>query len=269
MFSDVDETLRALLTADVPIDKDDVEISFERPTREWSARLSRPALNLFLFDIRERIDFRDDTWRVSRNGRGQAVQERLPRRVDLAYMITAWAREPADEHRLLAAVLACTMRQAKVDAKFYQGELVNAAQPLLMRSLSPDELVKPTDYWGVMDNELHASLTWVATVPLDVFAPFEGPIVRTRELRVSDFAGDLPEVFIEVAGTVHEKGDLLAGIAGARVMVGAAEATTDVHGNFVFPRLPAGEHDVQLDIPGRKPMVRRISVPSAGYDLEV
>jgi Pvc16 N-terminal domain len=269
MFSDVDETLRQILIADVPLDADEVDISFDRPTREWSGRLSRPALNLFLFDIRERVDFRDDSWRVSRNGRGQAVQERLPRRIDLAYMVTAWTREPADEHRILAGVLACTMRQAKVSAEHLRGALVNAAQPVLLRSMTPDELVKATDYWGVMDNEFHTSLTWVATVPLDVFARFEGPIVRTRELRVSDFAGGQPEVFIEVAGTVHAKGDLLAGIPDARVVVGAMEATTDAQGNFVFPRLPAGKHELQVKPPGAPSFSRPITVPSDSYDVEV
>ena len=34
MFQDVDETLRAVLLADVPIKKAEVDIAFDRPTRE-------------------------------------------------------------------------------------------------------------------------------------------------------------------------------------------------------------------------------------------
>ena len=55
MFQDVDGTLRAVLMADVPIKKAEVEIAFDRPTRDWSSRLSKPTLNLFLFDVRERV----------------------------------------------------------------------------------------------------------------------------------------------------------------------------------------------------------------------
>ena len=42
MFQDVDATLRALLLADVPIKKAEVDIAFDRPTRDWSSRLSKP-----------------------------------------------------------------------------------------------------------------------------------------------------------------------------------------------------------------------------------
>ncbi|MFQ5382433.1 MAG: Pvc16 family protein, partial [Dehalococcoidia bacterium] len=56
MFSEVDESLRSLLIADVPLDPASVDITFERPTREWSSRLSRPTVNLFLADVRERTE---------------------------------------------------------------------------------------------------------------------------------------------------------------------------------------------------------------------
>ena len=65
MFSDVDETLRSHLISDMPIHGGEVDIEFDRPTREWSSRLSKPTLNLFLFDVRERPEFRDSNQRVS------------------------------------------------------------------------------------------------------------------------------------------------------------------------------------------------------------
>ena len=94
MLNDVDETLRQYLIADVPVERGEVDISFERPTREWSGRLSKPTLNLFMFDIRERTGYRDDTPQAVRLPTG-AVSQSLPaRRVDLSYLVTAWTREP-------------------------------------------------------------------------------------------------------------------------------------------------------------------------------
>ena len=192
MFDDVDETLRDLLIEDVPIERAEIDISFERPTRDWSSRISKPTLNLFLFDIRERVDFRDDTWKVTRVVNGRAIQERGPRRVDMSYMVTAWTKEPDDEHRILAVVLACMYRQAKIDVSYLHGDLAEAEVPVLARSMPPDYLMKPADYWGVVNNDIHASLTWVITVPLIAFRPFGGPIVRTREISLGDFRRSHP-----------------------------------------------------------------------------
>ena len=271
MFDDVDETLRQILLTDVPIGRNEVDIAFDRPTREWASRLSKPTLNLFLFDVRERIDFRDDTLRVSRGANGQALHERPPRRVDLSYVLTVWTKEASDEHRLLAAVMACLYRQGRVDPQLLQGVLVGMEVPLLVRSMPPDHLVKPADYWGVMDNDLHASLTWVATAPLDVFRPFSGPIVRTRELRVGELDRPERDVFVEVAGVAHRKGDAAAGVADARVVVKGTglEATTDGEGKFVFPRLGHGDYTLRLDISDAKSVERKVTVPSGDYDVEI
>jgi len=72
-------------------------------------------------------------------------------------------------------------RQAKIDVSFLHGDLAEAEVPVLARAMPPDYLLKPADYWGVVNNDIHASLTWVITVPLLAFRPFSQPIVRTRQ----------------------------------------------------------------------------------------
>ena len=103
MFHDLDEALRQLLVREMPIRNGEVDIRFDQPTREWSARLSRPTLNLFLYDLRENLKLRaSQQWTITRNKDGSATQRRTPARMDLHYMLTAWAREADDEHNLLA-----------------------------------------------------------------------------------------------------------------------------------------------------------------------
>jgi hypothetical protein len=271
MFNDVDETLRQVLLADVPIDRTEIDISFDRPAREWSSRLARPTLNLFLCDIRERLDFRDDTWTVTRNANGQAQRERPPRRVDLCYLVTAWTNEPADEHRILGRVLACMYRQSRIDPAHLQGSLVSAVYPILLRAMPPDHLVKPTDFWGVMDNELRTSLTWVATVPLDVFAAVTGPLVVTRELQVGERERPERETFLEVAGVAHRKGDRLAGVGNATVtVVGTShQVMTDGEGRFRLSPIVPGEYTWRVEVPGWPAAERRVLVPSESYDIEL
>jgi hypothetical protein len=47
VIADLDEVLRELLTREIDIKDNEVDITFDQPKREWSARLSKPTLNLF------------------------------------------------------------------------------------------------------------------------------------------------------------------------------------------------------------------------------
>ena len=271
MFQDVDETLRAVLVADVPIKKTEVEIAFDRPTRDWSSRLSKPTLNLFLFDVRERADLKDDVPIVTRDGNGRAVRQRPPRRLDLSYLVSAWTTEPDDEHRILARVLASMYRQELINPEALQGELKAAALPVMARVPPPDDVYKPHDLWGALGNDLHASLTWIWTVPLEVFRPSVGPLVRTAEIRIGPTGQPADVVLVEVGGLVHRKGEPLTGVAGARVRVlgTALEAETDAEGRFSFANLPAGEYKWRVEPMEGKAREQKISVPSPSYDIEV
>lgn len=270
MFSDVDETLRAVLTADIPIERNEVDISFDRPTREWSNRLSKPTLNLFLADIRELRDFRNEVSTVERNGDG-TVRRRPPRRVDLTYLVTAWAREPADEHRILSATLASMFRQYRVGAEHVQGQLANVPGTLLVRIMPPDYLVKPADFWGAMDNELRASLTWVATAPLDPFTPIEAPLVRTVETRVQDIDGTKLESMLRLGGVIYRDGDVLNGVEGAVVSLEgtALRQATDGEGRFAFTSVPSGSRKFVVETPDGRRVESEREVPGPGYDIEV
>jgi hypothetical protein len=271
MFQDVDETLRAVLVADVPIKRNEVDLTFDRPTRDWSSRLTRPTLNAFLYDIRERVDLKDEVDLITRDANGRAVRQRPPRRLDLVYLLSAWTTEPDDEHRILARVLASLYRQDKVAPEYLQGDLKAAALPILARIPRPDEVSKPVEVWSGVSNDLHASLTWVWTVPLEVFKPAVGPLVRTAEIRIGPTGQAADVVLVEVGGLVHRKGDRQAPVPGARIQVlgTAHEAVADEAGQFRFRNLPAGDYRWRVEPPGGRPREHQVAVPSPAYDIEV
>lgn len=271
MFNDVDETLKQFFIAEVPLPPGEVEVSFERPTREWSGRLSRPTLNCFLYDIRERTGFRDDRQLASMTPNGRAQRRIAPRRIDLSYMLTAWTREPDDEHRILARVMAAMYRAGEINARHFQGAMLDSEYPLLSRIVPADHVAKPADMWGVLDNELRTSLVWVLTAPLDAFAPIEGPIVRTRELRFGETDEEWREAFIQIAGVAHKKGDPAAPLEGVRVSVAgtALRTITDTDGRFSFPKIPPGEHVINFETDDGRSGEQAIVVPSGNYDIEL
>ena len=51
MLQDLDKTIEKIIVQYGNLSGSDIDISFEQPTREWSSRLSRPAINCFCYDM--------------------------------------------------------------------------------------------------------------------------------------------------------------------------------------------------------------------------
>ena len=56
---DVDESIRELLRAQCGL-ANEIEVVFDAPTRDWAARRSGPAVDVFLYDIRENLERRQN-----------------------------------------------------------------------------------------------------------------------------------------------------------------------------------------------------------------
>ena len=81
MIDEIDEAIRQLLSKELPIRNSEIDIAFDMPKREWSARLSRPTLNLYLYDVRENVKMRQMTtaWESSSNGGTATTRPGCPR----------------------------------------------------------------------------------------------------------------------------------------------------------------------------------------------
>ena len=63
MLADLDETLRGLLKDELERHGfEGVDIAFDAPSREWSGQLSKPTVNIFLYDLREAEALRTSEW---------------------------------------------------------------------------------------------------------------------------------------------------------------------------------------------------------------
>jgi hypothetical protein len=278
MIDDLDKVLRQLLIRELPIKNREVEIKFDQPSREWSSRLSRPTLNLFLYDVRENTRLRQaqPTWRVERHDDGTATRRIKPVRVDLHYMITAWAADPEDEHSLLARTLLALFRNPELPEDLLPEILQNQPVPIAIMAAQEDELQNPADVWNVLDNEMRPAIACIVTMALDPYRPIVGPMVRTRELRFGQAAVPprqqldepaRPETFWTIGGTVHSKEPL------ETMRLTLVERGLDVplqpEGRFAIGRLEAGDYTLEISHDGGKPRRYKITVPSPDYDLEV
>jgi hypothetical protein len=293
MITDLDETIRQLLKEELPIKNNEIEVSFDQPKRENSAKWTKPTVNLFLYDLRENNVLRQHQWEQVANGRrGDNLShlKRSPMRVDCFYMLTTWAADLEDEHRLLTRCLLALFRFPVLPGDRLVGSLRNPPYDIQARLASHDKLTNPAEVWSALDNEMRPSISYVVTLALDPWTEVTGPIVRTFTLR-SGQSSTLPRYqrLIEetrgelsfIGGTVRDKAQDGVPIAGIEVAIKGTGLfdTTDEQGRFTLGSLPRGQYTLVAWPPEGKPREKRIAVPVIGddgkpvtdgdYDLEI
>lgn len=188
MLHYLDEALRQLLLDDAEIKKNRIAVAFDQPTQEWAARRNQQLiLNLFLYDVRENNKLRQARphWEtVSQNGAKSVERRRQPVRVDVHYLITAWANVVEDEHQILSLALLALFRHPELPEAFIPPELQDQPTPIALMVAQEDTLRNPAEVWSAMDSEMRPSIPLVVTLALNPFQPFETRLVRERGLRV-------------------------------------------------------------------------------------
>lgn len=283
MIADLDETVRQLLIAEIPVRNGEVEVSFNQPKREWSSKLSRPTVNLFLYDLRENATLRQNAWEKlpSRpDADGLAFLKRSPVRVDCAYILTTWATDPDDEHRLLSRCLSALFKFPVLPESRLLGELQHQPYEIPARLAAHDHLTNPAEVWSALDNEMRPSISYIITLAVDPWQEIAEPFVRSLVLRSGQAAvppaqGIDPQAVSGerawIGGRVYSRSEGKPGLAGVRVTVRGTSlwAETDAQGQFRLGSLPRGDYTL-IGWPARgKPVEKKVSIPASqdGYDL--
>jgi hypothetical protein len=190
MIADLDKTLEELLKRELPPGiVSQVAISFAAPDDQFPpSSVKLPAIDLFLYDVRENRDLRSNEWLVERRSDGSATKQRSPVRVDCSYLITAWASVSSttpslDEHRLLGEVLVALLRHPIVPAEVLQGSLQGHAPPLPTSVLQPGLLQSLGEFWQALGGKPKTALHLTVTVSVEAYPPIEaGPPVTEKRI---------------------------------------------------------------------------------------
>jgi len=288
VIADVDEVLRKLLIREIEIKGNEVDIQFDTPKREWSSRLSKPTINLFLFDIRENLRLRgSEQYSTFARPDGSTEVRRNPVRMDLRYLMTAWVKEAEDEHLLLSSALMGLLRNPSLPVELLTERLQNQPAPVALEvaTFPPENgpVDKFSEIWGVLDNELRPGIMLTVTISVDPYKPLVFKQVRSREMRfVQDTGiGQKPltaarvtvtkspsKSYWVVAGSIKsEKYDIstLSAVLAEKQL----PVKLDAEGRFSLHGIVQGEY--HLDILFNKKILKhqKILVPSSDYDIEV
>src|SRR4051812_26365910 len=272
MLADLDETLRGLLKDELERHGfEGVDIAFDAPAREWSGQLSKPTVNMFLYDLRESETMRTSEWsRMTKDGR--TFEGRPPMIMECSYAVTAWTQAVEDEHRLLSQVLAIFNAYPELPQGSLNGRLANGSQAFPIKARIGQGKGEKSDFWSAVGGQYKVSLDYVVRLSVDSGARLErGPEVRTQTIRTA-MTDAPPRAILEMhrtAGRVKDKqGAPLADVWVTLPDVGTWPASRS-DGAFTFNRLPAGRHRLLARTADGREAVAQLDVPGRGIDLVI
>jgi hypothetical protein len=196
MINDLDSTLRTLLKRELPASlANQVGVSFDPPDDQFPPQgVTLPAIDLFLYDVRENRDLRSNEWTVGRESSGVAARSFPLVRVDCSYLITAWPSKssptPAeDEHRLLSEVVMVLLRFPTLPDAALQGRLQGQELPLPTAVLQPGHLQSMGEFWQALGGKPKAALNYTVTIAVQPFEAVEVPLVVAADSELKPAKG--------------------------------------------------------------------------------
>lgn len=266
MLLAIHNTLQRLIYERGHINPHEVAIQFEAPTRERIDKLTRPTVNLFLFDMQENTELRQSNYEITRNN-GRAERRLVPRRFDLRYMVSALTTAVEDEHQLLWRILVTLVQHPLLPADLLSDDLRTLDPPLTTRVSQTDEGLRLSNVWSALSVPPHPAIYYVVTAPVDMNQVIEAPLVLTRTARyLSSLAGEKPvELGTQVGGVVQSsEGQPLANVTVSiegRTLVGSV---TDEQGRFVLHGVSPGPLRLRITQADGSHKIVTMQVPGTG-----
>jgi hypothetical protein len=172
----VDESLEKFIRERMALGDDLGDVTFDAPTSNWSAQLSRITVNLFLYDVG--LSTQPSRAAMRRVGADGSVQQRAPQpMVRLGYLVSAWAGSPRDEHQLLGDLVSLFAASVSIPVEHMVGNLSSTIQVRLVA----DDMNRPRDVFAGSGGQLKAAFALEVTVAADSYE-WEGEAPRVERI---------------------------------------------------------------------------------------
>ncbi|WP_410574420.1 Pvc16 family protein [Amycolatopsis sp. cmx-4-61] len=176
MLHHIDALLGSVVRGCLPRE---VGVRFDAPAKNWPEDLALPVVDLFPYRIAEDIEGRAAAWSDEIDERGRIVARVLPaRRYRVAYLLTVWADDTVEEHRLIGHALRGIARVGVPDRPAGDvDEFLDRESPITMDVANPGLPSVPLDVWTALGiaPRAHLDIVVTATLAREVLAPLAAP----------------------------------------------------------------------------------------------
>jgi hypothetical protein len=279
MFQDLDDTVQQMLADPVMVanfsDLLNADVSFETPDRNYAP--AQPTLNLFLYDVKENRELRENVL-TPRNQPSDGYRlRRAPLRLDCAYLATTWsnrngAAKVAEEHALLGQAMRWLSRFAAIPTVYLQGSLVDQAYPVPLYVAQADANRDAGEFWMAMGIAPRTAFYLLATIAMDLDIEIETPLVTTTIAWYGHVGDATPEELININGFVFDAAGTPVSGATVSLAPDGGVVETDAAGRYAYFRLRRGtQYLLTAGKPGLGQTARNVEVPSSTgeYDMRL
>ena len=211
MLEDLSASIKALLEYELKTPGEevvpDLSISFDQPDEEFPpASITKPAVNLFMYDIREDLKLRhNERFFYELNSPTTTTVSRNPLLVECSYLVTAWSDSEVaaahDEHYVLSTIVKALRRYNclpdtlpnKIDpngapVQILQGSLQGMFPLPRAFTIQDGYLQTLGEFWRSMGHEPKPRFNYTVTIAVDAFEPRERSVIDTVELSLAESA---------------------------------------------------------------------------------
>ena len=205
MIEDLDASIKALLEYELADIHPNLGISFESPDNNFpSGVVTTPAVDLFLYDIRENLALRHNEQFYRQAGStATTALTREPVLVECTYLITAWsdASETAayDEQVIISDVIRALYRHVSIPntlpdktdpdgapIHILQGELAGADPLPRAFTIQTGRMQNPSEFWSAMGGKPKPQCNYQVTFAMDVFAPVQSELINRVNMNLRE-----------------------------------------------------------------------------------
>lgn len=243
MLELIDESLESFFRGTVPLSATDIDVVFDAPNREWSAKLTRPTVSVFLWDIRRSATRANAGIRTVEHDGIVLRQHALPM-LELRYVVTAWTSDLGDERSLLAGLVRSLLAHSEVPREFIPRSLDSLMAPTIAMARSGEDHI---DVFKAVEGQLKPGINMVVTTEFDTGVLFPtGPPVREIGTAIG-LIGATGDVRRRVAGEITDVDSRLA--VGALVTSPTHATRVNAQGQFLLGATTGAEVTVHIDPP--------------------
>jgi len=156
---------------ELPVKNGEVDIKFDQPSANGRRASAVRRSIFFLYDIRENTKLRTQqpAWVTEREATNSFTRRRQPAKFKLLYLITAWAKDPEDEHRLLSRALMALFRHPRVPDELLPEGARGLEGHAGLQVAQEEDFPNPADLWSALDNEVRPAIACVISMTLDPY----------------------------------------------------------------------------------------------------
>lgn len=273
MIHDLSQTLKEFLDAELPEPLGSVEIVFDRPDDKFNP--SQMTVDLFLYDIHENIQLRDNEPIIDRQD-GQVTIRRPPLRLACSYLITAWPvggsglpglplELPLQEQYLLSQVLSILSKNPVIPDKFLQGSLKGQKPDLPMIVAQTEEFKNPAEFWTAIGNKMRPSFTLTVTISIEMPSPdMPAFIVTSNVIRLGQRTSPATqENFFRIEGRITNSSNEPVKNATVILVELGIVTKSDTDGHYILgPITSAGDYELRVQSASTAPTSLNVTIPA-------